>query len=647
MPNKPDVFGWCGKILKVDLSTSRIEELDTMDYADRFLGGRGVAAKIYWDEVKPDIGAFDPGNRLILMTGPLGAVGAQGASRFEVVGKSPMTLPERFCYGSLGGYFGPHLKKAGFDGIVVSGAAEGPCFILVNDGVVKILDAGDLWGKGFLAVRDRLKNMYGHHVRFVTTGVAGENRCRAAAIMTDQDGAATGGFGAIMGSKNLKAIAVLGNGKPAVARQEEFNQLNRLTVRMAMDRGEVSRIAYPAMNKLEIRGSKKANCYQCGLGCMRRMFRMSPDKEVIGKCQPIGFYSPWVKQREGEPRETSLMAKELCNDYSLCSLEVQYILEWLEHCYQSEYLSTEEIGLDFSEIGSAEFIEKLVSMIANREGLGDILAEGLLRLGDHFDPKILAHFDEKYPGIGFGFEMPREYPLSALLYATQPRGSYAMLREISTLTNYWMIHRYLPEKSPMDADLFRKVAQQFWGNDEAWDLTSYEGKAQAAVQIQNRTLANESLVMCSIAWPLMISDETHDHMGDPALESKLFSAVTGIDTDEAALHQYGERVFNLQRAILVREGWEPGESDNPEAFNFDRPVESSPNNPEMIVPGPGNETRSIKGQVLDKAKYQQMRKEYYTLRGWDPETGLQKTETLERLDMEDIGRELKTQGLVQ
>jgi len=375
------------------------------------------------------------------------------------------------------------------------------------------------------------------------------------------------------------------------------------------------------------------------------MFRMAPDKEVMGKCQPIGFYSPWVKRREGEPRETSLKAKELCNDYSLCSLEIQYILEWLEDCYRLEYLSVEEIGLDFTKIGSVEFIEDLIAMIARREGMGDILAEGLLRIHDKFDQKLLDYFTEKYPGIGFGYEMPREYPLSALIFAMQPRVTPAMMKEISTLTNYWMIHRHLPEKSPMDADLFRKVAARFWGNDEAWDLTTYAGKAQAAKQMQDRCLANDSLVMCSVAWPLMISDETPDHMGDPALESKLFSAVTGVDTDEAGLHEYGERLFNLQRAILLREGWRPRESDQPEEFNFTMPIEKSPNNPQMIVPGPGDETQSIKGNVLDREKFEQMRAEYYQIRGWDPDTGLQKTETLEKLKMGDIASELKKEGL--
>ena len=135
-----EIYGWCGKILRVDLSNSRVTELETMDYADRFLGGRGIATKIYWDEVGPDVGALDPDNLLILMSGPLTATGVQGASRFEAVGKSPMLLPEGFCYGNLGGFFSPYLKRAGYDGIVIAGCAEKPSYIWINDGKAEILE---------------------------------------------------------------------------------------------------------------------------------------------------------------------------------------------------------------------------------------------------------------------------------------------------------------------------------------------------------------------------------------------------------------------------------------------------------------------------------------------------------------------------
>ena len=152
-----NIYGWCGKILKVDLTDSKISELQTTNCVDRFLGGRGIATKIYWEEVGSHVGAFDPENCLILMSGPLGAIGAQGASRFVVAGKSPMLLPEGFCYGNLGGFFGPCLKRAGYDGIVISGRSQKPVYLWIDNEKVQILNASMIWSKGVYAVGDILK----------------------------------------------------------------------------------------------------------------------------------------------------------------------------------------------------------------------------------------------------------------------------------------------------------------------------------------------------------------------------------------------------------------------------------------------------------------------------------------------------------
>lgn len=641
------IFGWRGKILKVDLSTSRITELDTMDYADRFLGGRGIATKIYWDEVGPEVSAFDPENELILMTGPLGATGAQGASRFEVVGKSPMAVPERFCYGNLGGSFGPYLKKAGYDGVVITGRAERPRYLWVKDGKAEILDASLLWGKGVYQVRDMLREKHGEQIRFVTTGAAGENLCRIATIMTDLEGSATGGFGGVMGSKNLKAIAVMGTGKPAVARPRKLVELNRLTRRLHVDRGDLGRIGMPEIYRREVSKSRKALCYQCGLGCMRAIFRIASGKQVLRKCQSMAFYMPWVEKRQNEPMDTALDVTEICNDFSLCTMELQNIIQWLEDCHNSGYLTEKETGLDFSKLGSREFVERLVALVARREGFGDILAEGLLRAGQKLGERALAHFNENVSGVGGTFNSPREYTITSLLYAFEPRQPLSMVNEVGYMIGFWLVNRFLPDKSPLTTEVFRAVADRFWGSDKAWDLTSYEGKAKAAATIQNRSYANESLVLCNVAWPMMFSFNTPDHVGDSTLESKLFSAATGIDTDEAGLHLYGERIFNLQRGILLREGWHAKEADVPAEFNFTMPVETSEVNPLLAVPGPSGEPVSIKGRTLDRKKFEEMRQEYYVLRGWDAETGLQKAGTLERLGLSDLANDLKQKGLLK
>ena len=633
-----EIYGWCGKILNVDLSSMRVNELDTMDYADRFLGGRGIATRIYWEEVGPDVGAFDPENRLILMSGPLGATGTQGASRFEVVGKSPMLMPEGFCYGNLGGFFGPYLKRAGYDGVVISGRSEKPVYLWIHDGKAQMLDASLLWGKGVYAVRDILKETHGKNVRFVTTGVAGENMCRSANLMTDNEGSATGGFGAVMGSKNLKAVAVLGTGRPAVANPEELKSLNKLAVKL--NKRDPLMAPYP---EEQVRRTGKSSCYQCGLDCKyRNSFRTASGKDVVRKCQAMFVYFPWVMGRPGESAETAVDATGICNDLSICTMEMYNIVQWLDTCYEAGYLTDKETGLEIAKLGTLPFFEKLANMIARREGFGDVLAAGLLRAGEKLGSEARAHFANEVSGVGDGANYSaREYLMNGLLYALEPRQPIAMLHEISWLTGLWVMHQSNPESSPVTSAVFRAAAAKFWGNEQAWDLNTHAGKAQAAAKIIDRTYAKDSLLLCDSAWPIMVSWNTPDHVGDATLESRIFSAVTGRKTDEAGLHQYGERIFNLQRGVLLREGRRPKTDDVLKEFNFTDPVETVFMNPAVIVPGPGEEVVSRKGKTLDRDVFEAMRKEFYNLRGWDAESGLQKAETLEGLGLSDLVQDLK------
>ncbi len=639
-----NLYGWCGKILKIDLSDLRITELQTMDYADRFLGGRGIATRIYWEEVRPDVSAFDPENALIFMSGPLGATGVQGASRFEVVGKSPMLMPEGFCYGNLGGFFGPYLKRAGYDGVVITGRSEKPVYVRIYDGKIEILDASLLWGKGVYTVRDILKETHGKNVRFVTTGVAGENMCRSANLITDNEGSATGGFGAVMGSKNLKAIAVSGSGNPLVANPDKLKDLNRLIIHLN------KRGPFPApFPEEQVYRTGKSSCYQCGLDCKyRNAYRTASGKDVVRKCQSMFVYFPWVVRRPGESVEIAVDATGICNDLSICTMEMSNIINWLESCYASGYLSEKETGLDISTLGTLEFFEKLAHMIAYRKGFGDILANGLLRAGETLGKQAKAHFTNEVSGVGSGATYSaREYLMNGLLYALEPRQPIAMLHEISWLTGLWVMNQADPESSPVTSDVFQKAATKFWGHEKAWDLTTHEGKAMAAVKIIDRTYVKDSLLLCDSCWPIMVSWNTPDRVGDPSLESRIFSAVTGIDVDEAGLNHFGKRIFNLQRGVLLREGRRPKTDDVPKEFNFIDPVETVFMNPDVIAPGPGGTVISRKGEILKRQEFETMQREFYELRGWDPASGLQKAQTLEELDMSDLAKDLKKMNLVQ
>jgi aldehyde:ferredoxin oxidoreductase len=179
-----------------------------------------------------------------------------------------------------------------------------------------------------------------------------------------------------------------------------------------------------------------------------------------------------------------------------------------------------------------------------------------------------------------------------------------------------------------------KIAKAFWGSEEAGEFTSYEGKALAAKKIQDRTYNRDSLGLCDFAYPITYSFNTPDHVGDPDIEAKLLTAVT--DIDGAELDRYGERVFNLQRAILLREGRKVPEADFPPEYNFTEPLPAIAHFEDMAVLGPGGKAVSAAGKILDRDRFTTMLKEYYHLRGWDEETGLLKPKTLAALGLDDL-----------
>jgi aldehyde:ferredoxin oxidoreductase len=338
-------------------------------------------------------------------------------------------------------------------------------------------------------------------------------------------------------------------------------------------------------------------------------------------------------------------ATGISNDLSLCTMELANVIQWLEKCHQAGVLSPEDTGLDMDRLGGLEFFDRLANMIAKREGFGAVLAEGLLRAGEQLGDPAKDQFPNEVSDVGDGATYSgREYLMNGLLYAFEPRQPIAMLHEISRIIGQWVMRLQHPQASPVSADVYRAAAARFWGHDQAWDLNVTDGKAEAAARIVDRTHAKDSLLLCDSAWPLMVSWNTEDQVGDPSLESRIYSAVTGRDVDERELSRYGERIFNLQRAILIREGRRPVQDDDLAEFNYTDPVQSVFMNPEVLVPGPGDEVLSRKGKTLGRDEFERMRTEFYQLRGWDSATGRQRLDTLQRLDLDDIADELRRLG---
>jgi aldehyde:ferredoxin oxidoreductase len=630
------MYGWIGKILHVDLNSSTINTLPIKSYAEQFLGGRGIASRLYWEAVTPEVKAFDPENRLVFMTGPLVASGVQGASRLSIVGKSPMTYPEGYCFGNIGGFVGAELKKAGFDGIVIDGCAPKPVYLWIHNDKVELRDASSLWGQGVYGVEEILKETHGNQAKFITTGVAGENRVRTAVLVASHNSTATAGFGAVMASKNLKAIVIRGTGRISVADPDRLKELNRYTVRIS----KRVRLAIPPTitatghgHLLEVLG--KGGCYQCGLECIRNFYRYGKKLEGYRRCQAMEYYLPWRFSREDEPIETFFDAPTLANDYSIGTFELESMIDWLYACYQSGTLTEQETDLPLSKIGTREFLEVLLHSIAYREGFGDILAEGLVRAGEKVSEKARVMFKHSVAAIGqHDLAPPRAIIAHALIYPMEPRIHQPTIHEISFVNGAWSINRFQPGATGVTTKVFHDIARAFWGSDEAGDMSSYNGKALAAKKIQNRTYIKDSLGLCDFGWPITYSLTTPDHIGDPDLEAKLFTAVTGVAEEE--IDRFAERIANQQRAILVREGRQIPEADFPPEFNFTEPIQTGPRGQKMMVPGSGEEAVDVTGRTLDRDRFVSMLKEYYRLRGWDEDTGLPLPETLTSLGLADL-----------
>jgi aldehyde:ferredoxin oxidoreductase len=643
------VNGWMGRILRVDLSSNRFETIPTTAYSEKYLGGRGLASRLYWEGVPPGTGAFDPANRLVFMTGPLLAAGAQGCARMSVSGKSPMAFPEGYCYGSLGGFFPAEVKRAGWDGIVLDGCSDTPQYLVIEDARASLHDASHLRGKSATAVESILAESHGRRARFVTTGPAGENLVRTATLVASHKGTVSAGFGAVMASKNLKAIVVKGTGRPRAADPARVRELSAYTREL---KNTVSLAIVPKImntgygHVVEAIGQR--HCTQCSLTCSKYIYRIGGDPQMTGQrgCQSMDYYLPWIYGYKDDLR-TFFDAPEMANAYSIGTFELSPMIDWLWECFNRGVYTEGETGLPLSKIGSRQFLESLLHAIAYREGFGDLLAEGMIRARSRVKPEAAALFPRSVAPIGSADGVPpRAYIAHALIYPFEPRMHPIGVHEIDYLAIPWDIHQHDPSASNLAPEHYLEIARKWWGSEEAADQTHYRGKALAARNIQNRTYLRDSLGLCDYVYPITYSFSRFGPVGDPELEGKIFTAVTGQPAGE--LEDFGERIFNMQRLIRAREGLRIPEDDYPPEFNFTQPFDKSIHGSKLFVPGPGAQPVDATGRVLDRGKYATMLEEFYLLRGWDPSTGLPAPETLRRLgmgDMVDAAERIKEENL--
>lgn len=629
--------GYAGLIAFIDLSSGQVDYRPTNIYADDFLGGGGIGCKLYWQESVVGGEAFDSRSPLIFTTGPLGGFAGLAGSRCQVCGKSPVAAPEHFSYGSMGGSWGAYLKFAGFDGVVLKGEAEKPVYLFLHDGVCEIRNASHLWGKGTMHTQKILKDELGAATRVMTIGPAGENRVTFATLLADDNASGSGGFGAVMGSKKLKAIAVSGRASLTPAFPDELRSLSDKLRDLKKNVDFEVPQAQPGLT------AKRKACYGCIAGCSRHLLEASDGRKSKYLCQNSVFYEERADHYYGRRSKGAFVANWLCDEYGLDTSAVEAFILWLSRCHEAEIVTDASVGLPLSRMGSLEFIESLVRKISLRQDFGEILASGISNAADFLGQRSRTLFGDTIHASGtvVGY-CPRLYIVDGLFYATEPRVPYSQMHEVTEPIWAWLDCVNKDEGAWASSEVLKSIGRRFWGSEAAVDFNTYEGKALAAKEIQDRQHLKACLILCDFSWATVGIEYS-----EPEMLSHVIGAVTGRSLSLVELKHIGERVFNLQRAILIRDGHPGRQGDTLLDPWYSMPVKTSFLNEDCLVPDRSGLPVSRKGEVVDRERFERMKDEYYELRGWDVGTGMQMSEKLNELGLNEIATELCSRGLAK
>lgn len=596
--------GWTGKILRVDLSRGKsISQEFSADFALKFLGGRGFAAKLLWDETKPGTDPFSPENLLVVVTGPLTGLPLPSSGKIVVAAKSPLT--GGYGDGNLGSWAAVHLKKAGYDAMVVAGVAQSPSYIMISDGDVEVKDATDYWGMGSFETERRLREKHGKSIGVLTIGQGGENLVRYATIVS-QEGRSGGrpGIGAVMGSKKLKAIAIEGKKEIQLADEKKLKELGQEGYRSVLSRSNY---------KFWKRQGTMATVEWCQANCVLPTYNFR--ENVFDEAANIS----------GEFMEKLKVAQRGCPN---CNMTCGNIIDDSEG-NQSE-LDYENVVMLGSNIGLGNLKQVAhLNRLADDYGLDTIslgntigfmmeasekkLIKEKIEWGNHDDAERLIEDTVKGEGPG---------KLAA-------KGTRAAAEEIGRDSNKWAMNVKGLEISAYDCHSAPGMALGFGTcsigahHKDAWVISwevnvgreSYgPEKASKVLEFQRiRGGGFESLGVCRFPW-IELGFELEWY-------PKFFEAATGVKISLDEIYQTADRIYSLIRAYWVREyGSQWGRTmDYPPARWFEE------------APKKGAQ----KGVKLDVQGYDRLLNEYYEMRGWDSK-GIPRATTLQRLGLGDI-----------
>lgn len=644
------LYGWVGEILRVDLTDGTISSVPTANYVPRFIGGRGVGAKINWDEVPPSVGAFDPENRLVFMTGPLTGSGSPSGAYTCVSAVSPQPYPEEvYVRSMMGGHWGSELKFAGYDGVIVQGRAANPVYLWIYDGVAELRDARALWGLDTYAAQQNLWSRHGKEARIATIGPAGERLVRNAIILHgDSDSAGGGGFGAVMGSKNLKAIAVRGKRGISVARPKELLEISYQCQRLVTRKeGEVEppsafrqhggRYINSHRDFAETKWADEAKkgtvragfsgCFSCPLCCgFSIAFK---DGSNIGS----GMLNCGPAPIDREEYTTHRLCDSLGVDIdSMYTPGRSSRGGWLLELVDKGVLTRENTGLPLEKLESEEFYVDLLYKVAYREGIGDLLAEDISRACHRLGGEALKVWEGRlvqagkhsalltnmcYVGGSFDKKGNTLGTMARMTSTVSDADGRGLMKFTAPSPQAWLAPALVPPGTDIQRRAVEAQCRKWFGSEKVMDLKTWEYKASAVRTFQDWRIMSSSIGTCRNLFPNADSSYTPDHTGDISIERRLYSAMTGIDMTEEEWMRAADRIWMLERTILTRHG----HTREDDRF-FDYVLE--------------------KWEWLKEPDFQRALDEYYTLRGIDVATGIPRRSKLEELDLKDIADDLKT-----
>jgi aldehyde:ferredoxin oxidoreductase len=633
MKRREKTCGWKGVVLDIDLSSGEVVRRPLEQaLRESYLGARGLNARCMYDLLEPGVDPFSEKNVMLFTTGPMCGTLAPGNARMSITAK---TFEKMYLgMSNVGGKFGPELKFAGYDQIVLRGIAESPVYIWIDDGKVELRSAKDLWGKDTWETEERIKAELGRKdVQIGSIGPAGENLARYGCIIFNINRAAgETGLGAILGAKQVKAIAVQGTQPVEVADPAALVRVSKELVKRIKNNEFYSLIAdygtlpgttfYDMMGYLAIRNygqagdwaavqkigaveiaeyfKKPVACFCCPIHCSHH-FKINEGRfkgEEGAKPEFSTTQVPFGACLGVDDPEALLKFLNVANRFGINTREFPYILSVAMDWYENGIITKADTDGIPLEWGNVDSVLKMLEKGAYREGFGDLIADGAESAARKIG-KGAERFVSSVRGVQCGGEEVKVLIGTALNYVT------------ATIPAHVEEGMPIVEIKGLDS---REALEKF-GTDDL-DPLSYN-KAAVTIYYQDLCMACDVLGICKF-----FTEWTGQEMSFKDL-ARLFEPCTGMEMDERSVRRISQRVRNLERAFLVREGIT--RSDDRMTGKVTEPIPAG----------------QRVGLTLDEKKFSRLLDEYYESRGWDVETGIPLEKTLTEVGLEDVARDLR------